>query len=550
MFLGSSRNLVFYFLFLFLFSILFSNEEESVSFYQDVLLNPMDLNTTKIEYLQEFLNLKGSNLKSFIDFRKHNYFSSIYDLTNFGFSEFEIEKLSPYIVVKKITNKDFYFYGKTAFIQRRFDNSETNRFIFQFEVGAGNLKFYSGFKTFTNILESDAYSITNLRYNFTFEDKYLKFLLGHYQLSYGQGLLFGDSSLNFIDSINKTPVYKKSKGIITFKSLTDDFDNDKNYDYINGIALNLKFFEDTFFPFLSTGEQIVKKTNKLYNFTMGFLYKDDSEAGILWNNIYPLTNQFSFFYDYQGLDFFQPYGEIAISEGRSIEQGLIFNFDRTKITILGFYCDTNFNSFNDRNILGYKNNFKGFLSGLKFDINNFYFQTYYLLYSRTTNEVYFNKLEFKGGVYLKSDFFSTIFFELKTRYSTLSTTTNLKNYIYFDVGFLKNNLVFQFRYQNLIEFIREEMGNFFLLRVILQPLKFLNIKGRIVYYNAESYYSALFYPEESFYRGDFYLKAYYGEGFEYSLFSEVKIKDFLDFGIGYSIDKQETKIGCYLEGEW
>ncbi len=526
-----------------LVNISYSIEEED-NFYQDLLIHPMELNTTKISFLNEILKLKEKGKVEFENFRKTNYFTSIYQLTNFGLSISEIDKISPYISVKKLPDESLSFYFRA--ITREKNNSNQN--IFQSELMIKDLRFYYGFETVTNIIELDrSYFFTNSRYNISFENDYLKFVMGHYQLSFGQNLLFGTTSINYIDNIVSYPIQKKTRGIVPYNSLKNDSDNNKIYGYLNGTAVRFNLYN--FFPYFSIAEQ-KDNTNTNYNVTAALVFEDDFSCGFVWNYSTKNTNEYSLFYKFP-FWLFTTYGEIANSIGFSIVQGCILRYGNTTLSTLLYYVDTNFNSTTGDEIIDYKMDTKGVFLGFKQNFSSFYFQSYANIFSRVTNELFYQKYEAKTSLNIR-DFNFTM--ELKTRYSDLRTTKNLRSYFYCDKYFFRKKFLVSLRYQNLLEFNRNETGNMYLLRLTLYPF-FMKVKGRVLYYKTESYFSSLYYPEEDFYFGDFTLKAYYGEGYEYALYFEAKVRD-LTIGCGYSnekkinIERENYKLALYVEGKW
>ncbi|MGC8764508.1 MAG: hypothetical protein ACP5QT_01295 [Brevinematia bacterium] len=556
MFQGLNKKL--YFLFILLISTrLFSiTDEEKIIFYQDLLVNPMDINTTRIEYLQEVLNLTPTNIILFEEYRRNNYFTSLYELTNFGLTSAEIKDILPYITIKYITNKEIYFNYRILTKQRTLNNTNTNYQAFQSEMIVKNLQLYFGMKSYSNIID-EGYA-TNTRYNIKYEDDFIKAIFGHYQLSFGQSLLFGTSSISAIDKINQPPIYKRGKGIVSYKSLTDDFDNDKNYDYLNGFAFNLKI-NDNLFPFFSVAEQIIRKTNSIINFTSSLLYKENFEVGVVYNYIHSYTNQFSFFYDFIEGETFHPYGEISFSDGFSTLQGIMAGSKTIRISTLIYYSESNFNSINGQKIIDYKKDVAGFFAGIRYEFESFFIQLYLNLYIHSTNEKTYQKYEIRAGIDIDNPLFSTLSIELKSRYSDILRTRNLRSFAYIDAGILRDRIILELRYQNLLEFDREEMGNMFLSRLRLYLTDFLKLKGRVIFYKAKSYYSDLYYTEEDFFRGDFSINSYYGIGSEYAVFSELKIAGLFALGAGYSYDRRrienlmprnEHRFSLYLEGEW
>ncbi len=548
-----SSKLALIFLIIFYSSFFGIIDEEKAIFYQDLLIHPMDLNFTKIEYLQEILDLSTSNLILFENFRKTNYFTSIYELTNFGLTVSEINEKSPYIKVSAITNREINFFYRVATKEKN-----TNLQFLQSELTIKNLQIYYGVKSYSNITDEELSKlITNSRYNLKYENDILKAVFGHYQLSFGQNLLFGTTTISTIDKIDKPPVYKKTRGIVPYKSFSEDFNNDKNSDYLNGFALNFKIY-DTLFPYISISEQALKNNNTNFNITSSLVYKDNFESGILWNYIYNTNlNQASLFYDFS-MGKISPFGEVSYSEGISTVHGLLSEFEKLKISALLYYAESNFNSINGQEIIDYKKDIKGGFIGLRYNFSNFFIQPYMNLYFHSTNEKLNQRYEIKTGLDINKNIFSTLSIELKTRYSDITRTRNLRSFVYLDTGILKNRIILELRYQNLLEFERMEMGNMFLARLRLYPFDFLKLKMRYVYYKAKSYYSALFYTEEDFYTGDFAINSYYGIGNEYCIFSELKITPLLDFKMGYSYDrrrvenqniKDEHKLSICLEGE-
>ncbi|MCX7820753.1 MAG: hypothetical protein N2258_03660 [Brevinematales bacterium] len=531
-----------------LINILYSIEEEG-EFYRDLLIHPMDLNTTKFSYLNQLLQLNEKQSRNFENFRKNNFFKSIYELTNFGLSIENIEKISPYIRIKNPPEKELFFFFR--YITKEKNN--TNQNIFESEIQIKELNIFYGINSKTNILEKEqSYFLSNSVYNFSFENELINFVIGHYQLSFGQNLLFGTGSINYIDDISKYPIHKKTRGIVRYKNPNKDSDNNKIFDYLDGIALNLKI-KNLFFPYLSIAKQLIK-TNTNFHITTALIYRENIEAGCILSYNSTNTNEYSFFYDFPLTPLFNPYGEIAISDGLSIVQGIKTTFEETKISGLFYYSETNFNSINGEEIIDYKKDSKGVFLGVNQKLTPFYIQGYLNIFSRVTNENIYQKYELKSGFKTKNFIFSDFSIELKCRYSDLRTTRNFRNYIYLNSGFFDNKIVLHLRYQNLTEILKNETGNFIMTRLILYPY-FFKIKARYLYYKADSYYSALYYPEEDFYFGDFTLRAYYGQGYEYALYGEIKLKD-ITSGFGYSYEKrinpekENYKFAFYIEGDW
>lgn len=523
--------------------------EEDEKFYSDLLINPMDLNTTKFVYINQILQLGNEQSKKFENFRKTNYFKSIYELTNFGLTMNEIEKFSPYIRIKNPPEKELFFFFR--FINK--EKNYTNKNIFQSETKIKDITFYYAIQSETNIIEKElSYFLTNSTYNLSFENELINFVIGHYQLCFGQHLLFGTGSINYIDDITLHPIHKKTRGIVRYKNPNKDSDNNKIFDFLDGIAMNFKI-NNSFFPYLSISEQTIK-TNTNFNITTALVYKDNIEIGAIWNYKLTNTNEYSIFYNLPITPIFNPYGEIAFSDGLSIVQGFITKFQETKIAGLFYYAETNFNALNGEEIIDYKKDTKGLFFGINQALTPFYIQGYLNIFSRITNETIYQKYELKSGFKTKNSIFSDLSIELKSRYSDLRTTKNLRNYVYVNNCFLNNKIILHLRYQNIIEIMRNETGNLYLLRLILYPY-FFKLKGRYLYYKADSYYSALYYPEEDFYFGDFTLRSYYGEGYEYAFYLESKFKD-ITAGIGYGYEKkinsekENYKFAFYIEGDW
>ncbi|MGC8771315.1 MAG: hypothetical protein ACP5Q5_08695 [Brevinematia bacterium] len=523
--------------------------EEDEKFYSDLLINPMDINTTKFIYLNQILQLDKEQSKNFESFRKTNYFKSVYELTNFGLTIDEIEKISPYIRVKNLPEKEIFFFFR--FINK--EKNHTNKNIFQSETKIKDITFYYAVQSETNIIEKEwSYFLTNSTYNLSFENELINFIIGHYQLSFGQHLLFGTTSINYIDDITQHPIYKKTRGIVRYKNSDKDSDNNEIFDFLDGVALNFKI-NNLLFPYLSISKHVIK-TNTNLNITTALVYKDNIEIGAIWNYKLTNTNEYSIFYNLPINPLFNPYGEIAFSDGLSIVQGFISKFQNTKIATLIYYAETNFNSLNGEEIIDYKKDTKGLFFGVNQILNPFYIQGYLNIFSRITNETIYQKYELKSGFKTKNLIFSELSVELKSRYSDLRTTRNLRNYVYVNNGFLNNKIILHLRYQNINEIIRNETGNLYLLRLIIYPY-FFKFKGRYLYYKTDSYYSALYYPEEDFYFGDFTLRSYYGEGYEYALYGELKFKD-ITVGIGYGYEKkinpekENYKLAFYIEGDW
>lgn len=545
-------------LILFIYSFIYSLEDDEIAiFYQDLILHPMDLNTTRIEYLNELLELPQEKILLFEAYRKNFYLTSIYELTNFGLSLQRIKEISPYIVVKNITNKEISLFFRYLSQSKNLLSNSSSAYAL---ITVKDFDIYYGVKSYTNIVdETSANFISNSRYFLKYENDITKIIVGHYQAAFGQGLLFGNNTISIIDRIDSAPIYKKTRGFVEYKSLNDDSDSDGKRDYLEGFAINFNI-KNSFFPFLSIANHLIEKalTTNL-NITSGLIYKNDFEAGLVYNNLNRLTNQFSLFYDGKN-DLFHPYGEVAYAGGLSLAQGGILRHEDFKLSALLYYSESNFNSTTSGKIIEYENDTKGIFFGFKKDFTPFYAQIYLDFYNHPlTNETIYQKYELALGLNWKNEIFSTLSIEAKSRYSELKTTKNIRNYIYLDSGFLKDRIMVFLRFQNLLELEKREMGNLFIIKIITFPLNFLKIKGRYNIYRAKSYYSALYYPEEPFYFGDFSPGCYYGIGSEAAIYIEMFNKEFLKLGCGYSVDSRKVenerdikkeRFLLYLEGEF
>lgn len=555
------NRLLYCLIFIFLYYTYFFpiENEEILQFYQDILLNPMDLNTTRIEYLNEVLKLPESNLCSLENYRKHSYFNSIYELTNFGLSLSRIDEISPYITVGRLTNKELSMLLQTSSYLK--EVNDTNNFFsfLKTEVKVRNCNFYYGVKSYTNLIdENPAVLLYNSRWIVNYENEFLKLFLGDYTLSFGQGLLFGSPSISEITKIYSSPVYKKSGGLTGYKniSLNSDFDNDGKDDYLRGVGLKFNI-DEYIFPILCGGYQVIsngKSTNM--NITAALLVKRDYEVGAVYNIENAYLNSGTLFFDFLKENF-HPYGELAYSDDLSFALGNILSFDKLKITTFFYYSGSNFNPSISAGCFDYSKNTSGFFAGYRQTFGILFFQCYLHLYKYPLyNSEIFQKYEAKVGFDYSGGIFSTLYGELKSRYSQLKTTSNIRNYLYFDMGFFENRALFQFRWENLLELLRNEIGNMLLIRLVFKPMRLLTIKFREIVYSSESYFSALFYPEEPFYPGNFIQKAFYGVGNEFSTYIECGFNIGLKVGVGYSYDAREKnsvstlvehRICCYIE---
>ena len=572
----------------FCFSLFFADESPladeddlaRAAYYQDILIHPMSLNDTEIRYLERLPGWSHESAVRADEYRKNKPFETLSDLTNIGFTEADIFSFQDYIRIVPPKVKPLEIHTRISLVQDgdfTLSNQAVSRSDRQSDLQglilaeSKDYEIYAGLRKETNALYPNAmsapwnvfriYGILNLS-AFTIA-------AGHYTLDYGQGLLFGPSMILPASSLSDFPVRHKSHGLTGYKSLTEDPDQDKSREYLSGAAVS---WEDFGFRLTGFGSYFPTdlKNKKLDRTDFGGNIRfpvplAESSGGItvLSSKVSNSANSIrtSGYYQSRFWDALSLAGEAAFSGDIAWSQGFSWEWDSFKASVLGYSAGTNFDSPYGSPFLHGSDGTHGAFAGASFDNSFFYFQASGDWYGKITNNLDNDAYEAKTGLRIRPDWFwlRKINTEAKARYTENTDGDSLRNTESLMLEFPWIGMELGFRFQNLLQYTRKEMGNMTALRLKIQPVDWLTFAGKWNSYSAASYYSALFGVEEMLYPGDFNLTPYYGIGNEYSFIGRIE----LPFGvkisgkwsrdiryIGNGTRRQSDTLGFAAEGSW
>ncbi len=552
---------------------------ENISFFNDLQLNPMNLNNTPVKYLAELPSMNLEKANRLDEYRKNHTISALFDLTNAGLTEGELLTISPFITIKPPEKKSFSFKSFIGYEDKstyKLTNSLINEsnisstLIYRFNVDTKFINLYYatenlGDSPVINPIGNSNEIFLRSRYNALIQIENYKFLLGHYKISLGQNLLFGPSFIPPLSDIDSFPIKKLDRGIEPYYSLAVDSDNNGKRDFFNGAAIcyedapvNISDFSPalritgfySYFYYDSInkmhsqrdyGGNISSKI-PLFDTTLGLTAANQTRYDKKFD-----STGLSFNYDSLIFDNFNLYGEIAEFDGISGVQGLILKNGFLKTSLLGYYAQTNFNAPNGTDIIRDSKNTRGMFAGIDYNFIILQTQLYADLSSKITNNSIEQRYQAKLNSKVKIDenWIKTLDFEVKTKYSDYQDTINLRSYFMSEGTFFNQRFYLTFKWQNLLNFTAKEMGNMSTLRSTIKPFSWFYIIGRWNNYHSASFDSALYALEEELYLGETSLKSYYGIGNEYTAAIKFVISDILEIGIKYIYDQRKT---AYMTG--
>jgi len=548
---------------------------ENIEYYYDFLVTPMNLNEASVGNLAELPGMDFEKAKRIVKYRSENEIVSLFQLTNAGISKKDLLLMSPFITIKPPSEKGFiflsrisseYVYNKTI---SNFTTDETNfpqLYYSRFLLKGRTIEAYLSIPVISNSITTMEWEeiLPYSRYYFLWSSKGINkkglfnILLGQYQISLGQNLLFGQAFPSFISDIRKFPVKREGRKIIPYKSTSYDVDQNGIRDYFNGFVGQIDLTEREmgmgmpelqiigFYSYFNN-EPLSGITNQ-EDFGGGLEGRFLNESILVgmafsrqrrFDNAYNNTGM-NFYYDIFPLEKFNLFGEYANFGGFSTKHGLILRPEPFYVSTIVYYAQTNFMAPNGGDILNGKRDVAGFLAGVGWDGEFSDGQFYADFYKKTTNENFYQRYEGKIKFLFSLEYgiIKIYEIELKSRYSILQEGESLRSYVNQKIELFQKKILLSVRWQNLLNYTFQETGNMGTFRITFKPINTLYFSFEWSTYNSASYNSALYRLKTKTLDESPEIKPYYGTGNEFSLSANWELAEWGKVGLRLSRDER------------
>ncbi len=529
---------------------------ENIDYYSDFLIFPVNLNAAGQKDMASLPAMDEKKAAAIIEYRNEKPINELFDLTNAGLTPDDLLILSPFITIKPPVEKGLTLSLKAGILNTSSmeisnkitnENSEADEYFYRLILTASRLKIYCSIKTYTNITEFSHWdsSISNIRLSALWESPDFSIIAGQYQFSAGQGLLMGKRYAVSPSDIDKAPVKKLNRGLYPSLSFGYDSNYDNVWDFLNGAAASVSlsqfniagFYPEPkiagFYSYFETGPSMEKTNQVDYGFSaeskiplfdtmLGGAYISHQGADSVAH-----MNGGSVYYDSYLFDTVNLFGEYASYGGTAAEQGTILKIDRFTASILGYYLEANYSAPYRGIVLHDDADVKGIFAGCNYKFPVITVQFYSDFYSKITNSPLNQKheIKLKSMFNFQNEFVNSLETELKSRYSILSEGDNLRSYFNNKFSLFHDKIRLNLKWQNLLDFTDEEMGNMGTIRFEIIPVRNFSFVFLWNSYRSYSYNSALFAIEEEIPAGITQIKSYYGIGNEVSFLIKFNISE-------------------------
>jgi hypothetical protein len=397
----------------------------------------------------------------------------------------------------------------------------------------------------------------------------IRFVAGHYQLAFGQNLLFGPAFSPPVPGFEGRPAKKSDRGLSPCTSLSADPDGNGVRDVFEGLAVAFEFrgmeisgfdLSPRIISFVSRyGADLeagftnqtdygadVRVSLPFENSTAGFTAAKQERADGKFDDV-----GLGFHYDAGPAEWLRIYGEAASFTGTAAVQGFDFRFGGFSFSVLGFYAATNFDAPNASDILHAHKDALGFFSGAGFANEELDLSAYGDLQRKLsdTNDVRQRyelaaKMTWKGLFNCEGRLEPTA----RCRYSDTSDGRGLRSTAALEAGFFRDRIKLEIQWQNFLGFTCGEAGDMLSLRAWFAPLGNLSFVVRWNVYRSRSFASSLFDTREAAYAGDFRVSPYYGTGNEWTAAVKWKAADGFELNGSFRADCRDTGTGGLRTG--
>jgi hypothetical protein len=560
------------------------NLEESIEYYSDFLVHPLNLNDAPPEAISALPSMDREKAGRIAAFREKNPISELLELTNAGISRDDLLTISPFITIKPSEARGFTFTPILQYHQDKTVSGGTNNhsqgYSCRLMLYSENIRLYFASSTGSNSLPYASWNetLSNSHYNALFSVDGFQLTAGHYKIALGQGLLFGGSFTPPVDKIVSAPVKKGGKGLAPYLSLSFDSGGDGKRDFFNGIGasyqaypLNLSGFypEPKLTAFYSCfdNDGLHRMTNQT-DYGMNIETKIplfDTSAGFTLARQERLDGKFrdtggSVYYDSGIFGLVNLYGEYAVFDGFSTAHGALLDLGDFNASLLGYYSETNFNAPNGSDIIRNRHDQAGIFTGLSYDFHWLYAGTYADISTKSTNAPLEKRYDAKAVSRFEpgSEFLKKVELAAESKYSDRLDEDDTRTHLSVETAFFRELFKIKFQWQNLRNYTHGEWGNMFTIRTVYSPFDWLDLIMRWNNYYAPSYFSALFDTEEGLSMGFFSIVPYYGNGNSYSALGrlhfssdfELMVRYQLDVRYVYSIDKRNEDFTVFWKSEF
>ncbi len=512
--------------------------EETIAYYKDLLLRPVELNNAGKEELLSLPHFDPSKVQKILRYRRIHEITTLSELTNLGWEPEELGWLRPFVSLRASTQTNFT--TQISILSRQTLSETTKQFVSQntnkstystrFSLDNNLFRFYAGvrdsiFPLFSPWNQTLANGTANLLIHYKNAD----FLIGDFDLRCGQGLLFGSAMSTPIGSLTAPPFYRKDRGLKATTSLSPDINQDHISDHFRGLAVSWNSQDLILFSFRP-------KIRSTVFYSLRTNAQSFQQIGMSLSSLIPLfdtsrigfnilsdfqSQKFSFYYDTRFRNPLHIYGEFAFFQNLAFFQGIAFQTKALKFSTVAYLSCSNFQAPYGSPFPHSRRNTFGILTG--FSIRHWSGKYHIIadIYSIPFEFPMKQKYEFQ---YQKSFHFRSFLkqtkFLLKTKYSNPFENPNIRNTLYFRF-FFKAPWNLTLKYQNLILIQTNLVGHSIGARAEWQ-FSNLSFSAGTSFYCSKTSATTLYGVEPQITLGETGIKSYNGTGSE--TFARIKWK--------------------------